>query len=178
MSQSKGQSVAVRISPKTQEVINALAEKTEYTPSRVAYIMIDAGLPAIETIRTSYESGILSIARWIDKLLSWATKGARKKVHQVVTEGLEKGTIKPPPKETFTVWLPNETVARIDAIAQRFYMTRGRLVAMLLEGTMSRFTLRTGVNVAAFLDFVEKTGKELNEVLSAGGPEEEAGNQN
>ena len=54
MSQSKGQSVAVRISPKTQEVINALAEKTEYTPSRVAYIMIDAGGRLVDNTTEAY----------------------------------------------------------------------------------------------------------------------------
>jgi predicted transcriptional regulator len=177
MSSSAGQSVAVRLSPKTIDIINALAEKTEYTPSRIAFIMIDASLPAIEKIRTSYESGILSIARWIDKLLSWTFKGVRKKAVKVVTEAYEKETLKPPPKETFTVWIQNETIERIDAIAKRFYMTRGRLVAMLLEGTMNQFSFKTGVSIAAFHDFVTKTGKELNEVLSTDGSEE-AGDQN
>ena len=177
MSPSAGQSVAVRLSPKTIGIINELATKTDYTPSRIAFIMIDAGLPAIETIRTSYESGILSIARWIDKLLSWALKGVRKKALQVVMEAQEKGTLKPPAKETFTVWLPHEAIERVDAIAKRFYMTRGRLVAMMLEGTMNQFSFKTGVSIAAFHDFVTKTGKELNEVLSTDGSEE-AGDQN
>jgi predicted transcriptional regulator len=172
MSPTAGQSVAVRLSPKAIEIINALAEKTQYTPSRVAFIMIDGTLPTIETIKTSYESGILSIARWIDKLLSWALKGVRKKAVKVVTEAYENGTIKPPPKETFTVWIPNETVERIDAIAKRFYMTRGRLVALILEGTMNRFSYQTGVNLATFHDFVIKTGRELSEEFLESDPQE------
>jgi len=173
MSQVAGQSVAVRLSPKAIEIINSIAEKTEYTPSRVAFIMIDSALPAMEAIKTSYESGILSIARWLDKLLSWISKGVRQKAVKALAEAYENGTLKPPPKATFTVWVPNETLERIDAIAKRFYMTRGRLVAMLLEATMNRFSFKVGVNLAAFHDFVMKTGKELNKALSEAEPEED-----
>lgn len=162
MSPSSGQTIAARIAPKTIDTMQMLAERTGYTPSRLALIMIDEVLPSMEKVTASYESGLLSVARWIDKLLSWMNKTALKASAAGKTKTGAKQNIRGQAKETFSIWLPNETLEKIDIIAKRFYMSRGRLVGLVLDSCFNKYSVDTGVTLANFHDFLAKTGHELN----------------
>lgn len=160
MSPSSGQTIAARITPKTIDTMQMLAEKTGYTPSRLALIMIDEVLPSMEKVTASYENGLLSVARWIDKLLSWMNKTALKA--SASEKAGAKKNIRGQAKETFSVWLPNETLERMDVIAKRFYMSRGRLLGLVLDSCFNKYGVDAGVSLAHFHDFLAKAGHELN----------------
>lgn len=131
---SSGQSIACRLSPLSIDLLLKLSRKCQYTPSRIAYVMIEGILPPLDFGELNE---ISFIAEWLDKLVTLSVY-SRRKIS----------------RDTFTVWLPNSVIERLDCIAPRVYMSRGRLVQLILECATSVFPVESDFSLMTFFRFV------------------------
>ena len=152
MSPKSGLSVGIRISPKTSQMLDLLVEKTSLPKSRLATTFIEDMLPEVERIGESYENGLLRIARWLDRLMKLFKTG---KPNPAKSKGYSK--------EQFTVWLSDESLGKADKIAGQFFMTRSRLLALILDAGLNRFTVKGALGFEELRKTLLEIGKDLKE---------------
>jgi len=153
MNHKIGQSVGIRISPKTSQMLDLIVEKTGLPKSRLATTFLEDMLPEVERIGESYENGLLRIARWLDRVMNLFKNGRPKPTKS--PKGFSK--------EQFTVWLSDESLEKADKIASQFFMTRSRLLAFMLDAGLNRFTVKGALGFEELRKTLLELGKDLKE---------------